>query len=325
MLEHLGLTDEASAVYLAMLTEPTWSLADLVARLRVPERVVRKALDQLADLKLLESSTSGDQRLALVSPDQGLNDLLANAEDALRQHQLRLEQTRARVTAIAEESKARRDEGSGLIRYDDVVAIRARLQDLSTSARSEICSFSPGGAHRPDAMEDSKRLNHEILKRHVTIRAVYQDAYRNDADTLAYAQWLTTEGGQLRTVPALPMQLIIVDREIAIVPVSPTEPRLGALEIRDLGVVATIAALFEQTWQSATPFGQAPIVGETGLTPLERQVLRMLSDGATDEMAARRLGVSVRTLRRTIADLTERLQATSRFQAGVNAGRAGWL
>jgi DNA-binding NarL/FixJ family response regulator len=39
---------------------------------------------------------------------------------------------------------------------------------------------------------------------------------------------------------------------------------------------------------------------------------------------ARHLGVSGRTLRRRIAQVQEQLGATSRFQAGLRAGRRGW-
>ncbi len=49
----------------------------------------------------------------------------------------------------------------------------------------------------------------------------------------------------------------------------------------------------------------------------------MLAEGAKDEVIARRLGVSLRTCRRHIAEILETLQADSRFQAGVLAERAG--
>jgi DNA-binding NarL/FixJ family response regulator len=54
-------------------------------------------------------------------------------------------------------------------------------------------------------------------------------------------------------------------------------------------------------------------------------VLRLLAQGDTDEAAARKLGVSARTVGRVAADLMERLGARSRFQAGARAGEQGWL
>ncbi|SBW18549.1 regulatory protein LuxR [Candidatus Protofrankia californiensis] len=57
----------------------------------------------------------------------------------------------------------------------------------------------------------------------------------------------------------------------------------------------------------------------------ERLLLQLLSLGAKDEAAARHLGVSVRTVRRMIADLMRRMDARSRFQAGILAAERGWL
>lgn len=51
----------------------------------------------------------------------------------------------------------------------------------------------------------------------------------------------------------------------------------------------------------------------------------MLEDGLTDEGIARKLGVSIRTVRRLMADLLKRLNAQGRFQAGAEAVRQGWL
>jgi DNA-binding IclR family transcriptional regulator len=55
----LGLADDAAAVYAALLAEPSLTLADLVTHTRLPERTVRKILDQLADLHLVEQSATG--------------------------------------------------------------------------------------------------------------------------------------------------------------------------------------------------------------------------------------------------------------------------
>jgi DNA-binding NarL/FixJ family response regulator len=50
---------------------------------------------------------------------------------------------------------------------------------------------------------------------------------------------------------------------------------------------------------------------------------RRLGAGLTDEAAARRLGTSLRTYRRRVAELMAALEAGSRFQAGVRAGELG--
>ncbi|WP_324605955.1 helix-turn-helix transcriptional regulator [Streptomyces sp. NRRL S-813] len=67
----------------------------------------------------------------------------------------------------------------------------------------------------------------------------------------------------------------------------------------------------------ATPVGS--------LSGRERQVLELLADGQLDESIARKLNISVRTCRRIIASLMDRLEARSRFQAGVIAVARGWM
>ncbi|MEV4454832.1 LuxR C-terminal-related transcriptional regulator [Microbispora sp. NPDC049633] len=57
----------------------------------------------------------------------------------------------------------------------------------------------------------------------------------------------------------------------------------------------------------------------------ERQLLKLLAEGLTDEGAARQLGLSQRTVRRMMAGIMERLGARSRFEAGLQAAKRGWL
>ncbi|MCM4081122.1 helix-turn-helix domain-containing protein [Paractinoplanes hotanensis] len=52
-------------------------------------------------------------------------------------------------------------------------------------------------------------------------------------------------------------------------------------------------------------------------------MLGLLATGLTDESVAARLGVSERTVRRTMAAVMARLGARSRFQAGLIAARQG--
>jgi len=57
----------------------------------------------------------------------------------------------------------------------------------------------------------------------------------------------------------------------------------------------------------------------------ERNLLQRMADGSTDESIARRLGISDRQVRRRIARLLQRLGVSSRFAAGAEAVRRGWL
>lgn len=324
MLEPLGLTGAAGTVYSAMLINPTWGVAELASYAGLSVAEVHLALDELAELELVRRTSDAPGQVRVMSPHAGLTLLLARAEADVKRRQQEIESTRAAIAAIAAEYDRSR-ERDVMIRLESLVDVRERLRELALTAKHECLSFSPGAAHNIDAMEASKPLNQNALERGVAIRAVYQDSFRNDVATHAYAQWLTLLGGQMRTVPTVPMQLVIVDREVAMLPIDPGDPRHGAVEVHSPGVVAALCALFDETWARGTPFGDVAPTDERGLTPQERELVRLLAEGHTDESAGRKLGLSKRSVQRMMADLMARLEAESRFQSGVNAARRGWL
>jgi DNA-binding NarL/FixJ family response regulator len=87
--------------------------------------------------------------------------------------------------------------------------------------------------------------------------------------------------------------------------------------------VGGVHSLFTAAWESATELGVF-LRGELPeLAPEAREILRALGAGLTDEAAARRLGTSLRTYRRRVAELMAALDTGSRFQAGVRAGELG--
>jgi DNA-binding CsgD family transcriptional regulator/sugar-specific transcriptional regulator TrmB len=324
MFESFGLSSNAELVYRVMLSRPTWGVAELSAQTRLSEQEVRESLDDLIEMALVGPSPEAPELLRPISPQVGLSALIAQAESQIALRQQEIESARAVIQMLSEAHthRARRDE---VIRWDGLETVRTRLAELAVSARAECLSFNPGRADKPDAMAASKLPNQQALERGVVIRAVYQDSFRNDPQTLAYARWFASLGGQTRTAPLVPMLTVIVDREIALLPSDPGDPSRGALEIRSPGVVAALCTMFDQVWLSATPFGTPAPTDTHGLDPQERQLLRLLGDGHTDESAGRKLGLSARTIQRMMADITARLGAESRFQAGVNAIRQGWL
>ncbi|MGY4983970.1 LuxR C-terminal-related transcriptional regulator [Streptomyces sp. 900105755] len=324
MLRSLGMSSHAEAVYRAALRHQDHGVVALAQDTGLTVQEVRAALDELALLALLKPSAQFEGRLRAVSPDVGLTALLASAEAELASRHAQVEAARAEIAAIAADHRSSRSFDGGT-RLEGLDAIRSRLEELQRATEFECLSLNPGGAHRPEARETAAPLNEEALQRGIKIRAVCRESFRNDADTLAYARWLVERGSQMRTVPTVPIQMIIIDRKAAVLPVHVDNPRAGALEIRSPGIVTALHALFEQIWEAGTPFGRQLPRDSDGCTATEKALLKIVAAGDTDEAAARKLGVSLRTVRRMMAQLMERLDAASRFQAGVNATKRGWL
>ncbi|XIE79119.1 LuxR C-terminal-related transcriptional regulator [Streptomyces sp. SBR177] len=288
---------------------------------------ITAALDRLADLAMLRPSLSDPGALRAVPPDIALEALLARQRAELAQKQEEIERSRVAVAGLLADYSALRhgQRSDGVERLVGVAAIRARLEELADRARREALAFAPGGPQPGDNRAAGRPLAEATLKRGVGLKTVYLDSVVNDQASRAHAQWLTSLGAEIRTVPSLPMRMHVIDREVVLVPLDPEDSSKGAVVIHEAGALVGFCALFDQVWDSATPFGEAPERESAEATPQEIALLKLLAEGLTDEAAARKLGVSLRTERRMITELSKRLGAASRFQLGQRASELGLL
>ncbi|MEU9890239.1 LuxR C-terminal-related transcriptional regulator [Sphaerisporangium sp. NPDC051011] len=327
MFEALGLNSLTESVYLAMLRFPDAGVSDLTRTLAVDEDQVRAALDDLARMALLRTPASGTETPRPVNPKVGLSALLARKEAEVARRRQEIEETRVAFTALlAQQSDTRsRMSEDGVERVEGIDEIRERLRELAATCEWEACSFIPGGAQSEASLTASRELDADAIERGVRLRTIYLDSVRNDQPTFEYAQWLAGLGSEVRTVPTLPLRMLIVDRKLALVPVDTENSAALAVEVSNRGVLTGLVALFNSVWKTSVPLGVTRRRDDEGLSPQEKQVLRLLGEGHTDEMIARRMGVSVRTARRVASTLLTRLNAQSRFQAGARAVAKGWI
>lgn len=329
MLEALGLEPEVQAVYAAMLADPALGVNALAERIACSEAEIRQRLNRLADLELLRPSRENPGRMTPISPSLGLQALIRRQEEELAARRRQIDDARAAAARIVAEHAVvdprRADaESQHIVGLD---AIQAKLEEVAAAAHTETLSVVPGKAVPADVLTAAKAADADLIaRRRIPSKILYQDAIRNDRATVAYGLWLAEIGAEVRTAPVLPQRMFIIDRTTAFVPLDPSDPGAGALCTTAPGVVTQLVAFFEQIWQSATPLGEhRPVEPATGLTRTERELLKLLASGATDESAAHRLGLGPRTVRRIMADLMSRLDAGSRFEAGIKAAKNGWL
>ncbi|MFE6735621.1 hypothetical protein [Microbacterium sp. NPDC057650] len=103
-------------------------------------------------------------------------------------------------------------------------------------------------------------------------------------------------------------------------------PLEQALIVHDGLLMNALLPFFEMMWDSAVPLSaETADAGDAPPTADERVLIALLASGLKDEAIARQLDVHVHTARRRISAVIERLDATTRFQAGLQAARRGWL
>ncbi|MFI8418922.1 LuxR C-terminal-related transcriptional regulator [Streptomyces sp. NPDC085479] len=327
MLTALGLDAMSEAVYRGMLAHPQDGVNALAERLGTTGTVVRQALDTLSELSLLRPSGEHEGMLRAVSPDIGMEILMARQQAELAAQQLRIEASRAAAAQLIAEYADLRPASMhpGVEQLIGIDQIRDCLTRLTRDVREEVMTFAPAGAQKPEHIEAAQPLDRALLERGVRMRTVYLDSVRNSPHTVAYVNWLAELGGHVRTVPSLPTRMIVVDRTTAVIPVSSDDTAAGAVVLTGQGTLTALCALFDHIWDVAQPLGNAVGVNDKGLSAQEQSVIELLAKGCTDEVIAKRLGVSPRTARRLASDLMERLGARSRFEAGVRSVQQGWL
>ncbi|MFF4579461.1 LuxR C-terminal-related transcriptional regulator [Streptomyces sp. NPDC001389] len=323
MLEVLGLTAPAAAVYQAMLDHPGYSLDEIAAHCALTSVQAHDHLTELSRLTLVQASAERPGQMRAVSPEIGLADLLAGQEAELAARQAQLAASRAAVSRmVAERAEHSANHGERLQGMD---AIQSRLERMGRSATTEVLSSQPG-SQRPEDLLASRPADTQALGRGIRMRTLYQDATRNQSHITAYAQWLLSHGSEVRTAPTIPQRMVVVDRNQALVPIDPADTRKGALHVTEPGIIAALLDFFEHSWNTAVPLGAThPEDPRTGLTPTERRILRLLGAGLTDDAVGQRLGISSRTIGRHMSSIMERLEAGSRFEAGIKAAQKGWL
>jgi hypothetical protein len=130
------------------------------------------------------------------------------------------------------------------------------------------------------------------------------------------------DGGVTRVVEAVPMTTCVLDQTFAVIPLDLKALHLGFVVVTDPTILRALLAVHDLLWSAGTD----PTTGQVEPPPRQLiDVLAALRTGNGDDAAARHLGLSPRTYSRRVTQLLNVLGARSRFEAGLKAGRRGWL
>jgi len=298
--------------------------------LGVDQKEVVKAFERLILLGLIRVDPRNRRRARAVDPDAASVRHVLPLHHTIRREQEKLDRLTLDFTRLRERflNPARLLDPSGnrcqpFKVIPDLDEVRAALNRAAAECRQEMLTMQPGGNRAPEALEEARARDHALLSRGVTMRTLYHHTARFNGPSLAYMDEAVSRGAEYRTAHELVGRLVLFDRtRMAFIPMADDED--GAVCISEPSVVAYLRKVFEMLWMRATP-----VTGAAAADPgqvakeLDGTILRLLAAGLKDEAIARRVGMSLRTTRRHIADIMNQLGAESRFQAGVLAARAG--
>jgi sugar-specific transcriptional regulator TrmB len=323
-LEILGLDGLSEAVYRAMLENPDADLDLLAGTLEVPAVDVHEALDRLVELSLVTVRAPG--RLYVpVNPDVALDALLSLEQAELSRRERQLLEARAELARLVRSSEDKVAPIREVRRIDDRARVLETMRELAARCYQETLNVVPGEPPPVETLQGAADHDLALLRRGVQLRTLHTRRQIEDAPMRDYLRMMQASGAHIRIADTLPHRLVIFDRTVSFLPADPRRLDAGALVVREPAITANLVMLFESLWAGATDMDSALQAPAAGASELDRSVLMLMSSGVKDEAAARQLGISDRTYRRHVADILVRLGASSRFQAGVEAVRRGWL
>jgi DNA-binding NarL/FixJ family response regulator len=325
------MSETEESVYRCLLRYYEDSVQGIAKTLGTTTDEVERSFARLGAMELV--ALSDTRRYRAVSPALAVQRLI---EARLREQRARLEELVRDNRIVELLVDERRSVGSPLLpayqaveRVEGIANVRAVIDELTFFARHEGMTTQPHGALSPDGIRAARLIDSRVLRRGVRMRSIMAGAALDDPPTVAYLRELTALGAEIRISKRPFERMLIIDRTTALSPINPDNSALGALLIREPGLVSNLVALFERTWLDGVDLEEAigPTDVEQGdaLTDIERQILLMMVQVDKDDQGARELGISIRTYRKHIADLMLRLGAANRFQAGLQARDRGWI
>jgi DNA-binding CsgD family transcriptional regulator len=321
VLEGVGLSAAEERFYRALIAQPGSQLPQLASAADLDLAAAAELVERLESLGLLHRDK--DERLVALPPQAALESLAVA-------RQMALEEARMAARQLQREFLAQTKDASEVVTVVTTPAeIQQQWEQLQSSATEEVLNFDapPYIADPPDYETELRRL-----AAGVRYRVIYSTEALTLPGRLQALQTLRAAGEDARFLPTVPLKLGIADRRLAMLPllVGDLHGVASALVVRESALLDVLVLLFDEHWRRATPLKTyeetaSEVSKDDEPDPDEHRVLTLLAAGLKDEAIARQLGVTVRTVRRRVHSLTERLGCSTRFQAALLAQRRGWL
>lgn len=204
----------------------------------------------------------------------------------------------------------------------NVELINSVLDQLLAECEEELLTAQPEAGRDPRFLAKAALRDIEVLERGISMRTLYQHSSRRSSVTHKYVAAVTARGAEVRTLDEFFKRMIVVDRRVAVIP--NRDEVSVAVVVREPAVVAFLVDVFERSWERGRPFTNRDSSLLRDIAAEQRAMtMRMLIEGHSDPVSAKRLGVSPRTYAGYVADLKADYDAQTRFQLGYTMGRRG--
>ncbi|MGK5738752.1 helix-turn-helix domain-containing protein [Micromonospora sp. URMC 103] len=330
----VGVSEPEERVYEALTRRRQATQVDLLGDVALSRAQLTRTLGRLVDRGLANRLPGRPTRYAATPPDQVATFLIAERERDL----LRL---RTHADQLAKEIRLRDGGGRHPAELVEVIEgaanLRATLVRLQREARVQIRGLDRA-PYLDNPVSGNSEETHQLADRGLVYRVIYDQSALAIPGRMAEIWRGIQSGERARVASHVPMKMMLCDDRLALIPAM-TGGQLAdaAYLVHPSSLLDAVSELFEALWERAVAINRSVVANQsTGADPTgdERpdrlsdrdiELIGLLAGGATDERIARTLGWSVRTVHRHVHRLMAMVGAETRFQAGMEAVRRGWV
>lgn len=322
MFEALGISEEQERVYRALVDEPHLSREQLGRRLRMSAPELDNCLSRLLALGLLRDDPL-EHQVVVADPQAALSLLLQD-------QQRHLDSMHKESVDLAH--KLRRNmQASELSSIIEVVtgaeAITSRWEHAQKTARERI-RMTDRPPYYAGAKIEGMDIQLARMAEGFPFQTLYDSRIFEHPFHLHRARLAIDAGEQARVLPEVPIKLVLIDDELAILVLltSAEQREPTVILVYQSALLDSLSELFNLLWARgvAMPSGQLPQAGHE-LSESQRTLIALMASGLKDEAIAMEMGVAARTVRRKVQELYELLGVRNRFQAGIAIKERGWV
>lgn len=311
MLEALGLTADEESLWQVLLDRPPSTIGEVCDAIGLGSRAVSLAIANLERKGLVIRLSGRPARYTVTAPDIALEELVRAKEKKLHQVRLLTEQVMHRYRS-GRRAAAPEDVIEVVVGAD---AILQRCRQINRAASAEVCNLS-----RPPFLGAADPSQVEPVADGMSGRTVIDTSVLELPGRIAVMEELIRQGEQVR-VGKVPVKVLLGDDHVGMIALEYPDTTDAVLVVHSSSLLVALRTLFESIWAIAIPIGAAPTTNGA----VHRQLLTFLAAGMTDQAIARQLGWHLSTVQRKVRRLMAELGVRTRFQAGLQAGRRGWL
>lgn len=320
----LGLKGPDVQVYQLILARPVSSTGQLAVAFGRSADEIRESCRALVEKGLICSVSEDCFKAVPAAAGNVVERLSAEAKNSHRKRMSQISSLRTELRQLAAEGLAGSADFDPVELAESPGAAQLQIADVLDRARHEILLVH--GAVRWSQWPQVWAGVGEALRGNVAVRTLLAD--RSEAAAASQAAndpepAFFDRRAELRITGRMSAALFVVDSVVAVV----ASGSDGVAVVRNPALVSVLCALFAQSWDSAAEDDFFEGVPEKSgfLDSRDRFIVAALAKGTKDEVIAKDLALSVRTVRRKISKMMEHLGAGSRFEMGVVCAQKGWL